>query len=233
MTSVVDTGTGDDDDGLTDPLTRRTRRLTTQSIRRVFKVTYKDNQGTGAFYEVLDTSNCKRSLFITCNYVAPTNSLQDIMEFMKIVFPEDNSLLELKIEHLLCCWTWKCYCIDATVIELSTAGEKYLRDLNVTFLQVSDANVKDLVSILEISDGQSTKGYIKEVKESKVYYHKETAAGSVGAPLIDQNCRAFAIHRTVDPTNDDKLSTEYPDRPLMAIALREIIKAFFNESETL
>ena len=230
MTSVMETGTGDDDNGLIDPLTRR---LTTQSIRRVFKVTYNDIQGTGAFYEVFDTSNSKRWLFITCNHVAPTNSLQDILKFMKIVFPKDNSLLEFKIEHLLCCWTWKCCCIDATVIELSTAGEKYLRDLNVSFLKVSDAKVKDRVSILEISDGQPTWGYIKEVKESKVYYHMETAAVSVGAPVIDQNCRAFAINRTVYATNDGNLPTEYPDRPRMAIALREIIKAYFNESEIL
>ena len=48
---------------------------------------------------------------------------------MQIFYPHigasnDNALLVLKHEHLLRCWTRYCYCIDATVIELSAEGEQ-------------------------------------------------------------------------------------------------------------
>ena len=241
MTSVMDTGNSiDDDDALTDPWPRC---CMTKYFRSVVKVTYKDIEGTGAFYEEFDTRNRKRLLFITSNHVVPTNSFHEIFELMKIVFPingKENSFLAFKKDHFLCCWTWKCYCIDATVIELSASGEKYLRDINVIFFQVSDPKVKNLDFILEISDDQSTfvRGNILKIKESKLLYHIAKAAGSirVGAPLMDQDCRAVAIyHRDhiEDPTNNGKLATEQLNRSRMALLLREIIKASFNQSDTL
>lgn len=221
-----------------------TRWLENKSINGIFKVKYKDIQGMGAFYEILDTHNCKRWLFITSNHVVPSNSLEDILEFMYIVFPniddsKDNTLLNFKRELLLCCWTRQCYCIDATVIELSAKGEKYFRDMNVTFFEISYAKVNDPIAILDLSDGLSNKfayGRIKSVKKSKVCYEIATKGGNSGDPLIDQNCSAVAIHTdTAGPTNEyeDNSHINEPERPRKAIALREIVLSFLNESETL
>ena len=219
-----------------------TKRLMTESINAVFKVVYKGTQGTGAFYEVFDTRNLKRWLFITCNHVVPTNSVKDILDFMQIFYPHigtpnDNSLLELKQEYLLRCWTRHCYCIDATVIELSAEGEKYLRALNVTFLKTSNGELNELVAILQIPEGQTKFAYgkISAVQESLVFYQIATAPGSSGAPLLNQKCEAIAIHIAADPKNadGDKLLTDQPDLPRKANGIHDIIKTFFSEVETL
>ena len=132
---------------------RWNRRLINESIHAVFKVVYRDCQGTGAFYRVVDKNNFTKSLFITCSHVAPTNNIQDVVDCMTLFYPvlgdaKDDSTLKFKKEHLLCCWTRKCNCLDATVIELSVEGEKYFGELKITFLEISDAKENDLVAIL-------------------------------------------------------------------------------------
>ena len=214
----------------------------TESINAVFKIMYKGTQGTGAFYEDVDIHNLKHFLFITCNHVVPSNSIKDILDFMQIFYPHigasnDNALLVLKQEHLLRCWTRYCYCIDATVIELSSEGEKYLRSLKIAFLKTSNGELNKPVAILQIPEGQPMFAYgnISAVQESLLFYQIATAPGSSGAPLLDQNCEAVAIHRAADTANADGVNslTEQPDLPRKASGLRDIIKTFFNEVEAL
>ena len=221
---------------------RWTRRLMNESIHGVFKVEYSDMQGTGAFYTAVDKHNVKTSLFITCSHVAPTNNIQDVVDRMTLIYPElgdakDDSKLKFRKEHLLCCWTRKCYCLDATVIELSTEGENYFRELKITFLEISDAKQNDLVAILQIPEGESKCAYgtVDKVEESKVFYKIATAPGSSGAPVLNRNCMAVAIHRAGDVTNADKTKSlaDQSDLPRMASSLRDVVNAFFIECSTL
>ena len=220
-----------------------TRRLMNESVHGVFKVVYKLFQGTGAFYTTVDKQNFERWLFITCSHVVPTCNIQDVLEFMKLFYPiigepTDNSLLKFKREHLLCCWTRKCDCVDATVIELSSDGAKLFLNLKITFLQIAaDINVNDLVAILQMPEGRSKFAYgsINKVKKSKIIYHIATAPGSSGAPLLDQKCRAVAIHRAGDTTDADmnKSLADQANLRRMASVLSEIVNKFFIECPTL
>ena len=221
---------------------RWNRRLMTESVHAVFKVEYSDNQGTGAFYTAVDKLNVKKSLFITCSHVAPTNNIQDVVDRMTLIYPElgdakDDSELKFRKEHLLCCWTRKCHCLDATVIELTAEGEKYFHELKITFLEISDGKQKDLVAILQIPEGESKFAYgtIENVEESKVFYKIATAPGSSGAPVLNRNCMAVAIHRAGDVKNADKTKslTDQSDLPRMASSLRDVVNAFFIECSTL
>ena len=216
---------------------RWTRRLMTESIHAVFKVVYNKSQGTGAFYTTIDKHNVKTSLFITCNHVAPTNNIQEVLDYMTLFYPKlgdakDDNELNFKKEHLLCCWTRKCYCLDATVIELSAEGEKYFRELNITFLEISDAKHNDLVAILQMPEGKSKFAYgnIDEVEESNVFYKIATAPGSSGAPVLDEKCMAVAIHRAGDVTNADKTKSlaDQSDLQRRASSLRDVVNAFIE-----
>ena len=172
--------------------------------------------------------------------MAPTNSIQDAIDFMNLFYPKlgntkDDTLLKFKKEHLLCCWTRKCHCIDATVIELNDEGKKYFRDeLKITFLKIADANVNDLVAILQMPEGKSKFAYgnIKAVNESQVSYQIATAPGSSGAPVLNQNCMAVAVHRAANSkfAVDNKPLTDQPDVPRKASLLRDVVNAFFNEA---
>ena len=221
---------------------RWNRRLMNESIHAVFKVMYRYSQGTGAFYTAVDKHNFKKSLFITCSHVAPTNNIQDVVDCMTLFYPvlgdaKDNSELKFKKEHLLCCWTRECHCIDATVIELSAEGEKYFGELKITFLEISDAKQNDFVAILQMPEGESkfASGIIDKVEESKVFYKIATAQGSSGAPLLDRNCMAVAIHRAGDVTNADKAKSlaDQSDLPRIASSLRDVVNAFFIDCSTL
>ena len=165
-------------------------RIMTESIHAVFKVVYRNKQGTGAFYQAVDQQNCERSLFITCSHVAPTNSIQDAIDFMNLFYPKlgntkNDTLLKFKTEHLLCCWTRKCHCIDATVIELNDEGTKYFRDeLNITFLKIADANVNELVAILQMSEGKSKFAYGNiNLKSMNLKCHTKSRQRPVAAEL--------------------------------------------------
>ena len=221
---------------------RWNRRLMNESIHAVFKVEYRHCQGTGAFYRAVDKDNCKKSLFITCSHVAPTNNIQDVVDCMTLFYPElgdakDDSELKFKKEYLLCCWTRKCHCLDATIIELSAEGEKYFGELKITFLEISDAKQNGVVAILQMPEGESkfASGIIDKVEESKVFYKIATAPGSSGAPVLDRNCKAVAIHRAGDVTNADKAKSlaDQSDLPRMASLLRDVVNAFFIEYSTL
>ena len=222
---------------------RWNRRLITESIHGVFKVVYRNCQGTGAFYKAVDKHNFKKSLFITCSHVAQTNNIQDVVDYMTLFYPvlgdakKDDSELKFKKEHLLCCWTRKCHCLDATVIELSAEGEKYFNELNITFLEISDAKQNDLVAILQMPEGKSKFAYgtIDKVEASKVFYKIATAQGSSGAPVLDENCMAVAIHRAGDVRNADKDKSlaDQSDLQRMASSLRDVVNAFFIECSTL
>ena len=63
---------------------RWNRRLITESIHAVFKVFYRDCQGTGAFYTAVDKHNFNKRLFITCSHVASTNNIQDVVDCMTL-----------------------------------------------------------------------------------------------------------------------------------------------------
>ena len=221
---------------------RWTRRLMTESIHAVFKVVYIKSQGTGAFYTAIDKHNVKTSLFITCGHVAPTNNIQEVLDYMTLFYPnlgdvKDDNELHFKKEHLLSCWTKESHSLDATVIELSAEGEKYFRELNITFLEISDAKQNDLVAILQMPDGKSKFAYgnIDEVEESKVFYKIATAPGSSGAPILNEKCMAVAIHRAGDVTNADKTKSvvDQWDLPRMASSLRDVVNAFIIECATL
>ena len=111
----------------------------------------------------------------------------------QLIYPElgdakDDSELKFEKEHLICCWTRKCHCLDATVIELSAEGENYFRELNIKFLEIAEAKQNDLVAILQMPEGEGkfASGIIDKVEKSKVFYKIATASGSSGAPLLDQ-----------------------------------------------
>ena len=174
--------------------------------------------------------------------MAPTNNIQDVVDCMTLIYPElgdakDDSELKFKKEHLLCCWTRKCHYLDATVIELSAEGEKYFGELNITFLEISDVKQNDLVAILQMPEGENkfASGIIDKVEASKVFYKIATAQGSSGAPVLDRNCMAVAIHRAGDVTNADKAKSlaDQSDLPRMASSLRDVVNAFFIECSTL
>ena len=174
--------------------------------------------------------------------MAPTNNIQDVVDSMTLFYPvlddvKDDSELKFKKEHLLCCWTRKCHCLDATVIELSSEGEKYFGELNITFLEISDAKQNDLVAILQMPEGESKFAYgiIDKVEQSRVFYKIATAQGSSGAPVLDRDCMAVAIHRAGDITNADKTKplADQSDLLRMASSLRDVVNAFFIECSTL
>ena len=78
-------------------------------------------------------------------------------------------------------------------------------------------------------------GNINKVKKSKIIYHIATAPGSSGAPLLDQNCRALAIHRAGDSTNADlsKSLADQADLRRMASLLSNVVNGYFFECPTL
>ena len=226
---------------------RWNRRLMNESIHAVFKVmfskyctstfSFSHSQGTGAFY-----TYCKKSLFITCSHVVPTNSIQDVVKHVTLIYPEigdakDDSELKFEKEHLLCCWTRKCNCLDATVIELSAEGKKYFRELNIKFLEISEAKQNDLVVIMQMTEGEGKlgSGIIDKVENSKVFYKIATAPGNSGAPVLDQNCMAIAIHCSGDSTNADNFKpiADQSDLQRVASSLPDILNAFFIECSPL
>ena len=214
------------------------QRLFIETSLSIFKVQYKLIQGTGGFYEYEDTStNRKLYLFITCNHVAHTNSIQDIIDFMEITniqHVEDNKPpLTFKKEHLLFCWSRICYCLDATIIELSTEGERHFRALNVTFIKISDPLKDEPIAMLQVPDGKPkfALACITKIENSMVYYQMGTGGGASGAPLLNQSCMAVAIHRKASTIGAvaDVPTTDQPDLTRVATALPDIIKAFIND----
>ena len=187
------------------------RKLVNESIRGVFKVVYSDCQGTGAFYTAVDKHNYKKSVFITCSHVAPTNNIHDVVDYITLFYPvigdakKDDSELKFKKEHLLCCWTRKCHCLDATVIELSAEGEKYFGEMNITFLEISDAKQNDLVAILQMPGGKSkfASGIIDEVKDqkcsTKLRLHREVVELQYSIEIVWQSLY-IALETSLMPT---------------------------------
>ena len=220
-----------------------THKLITESLPAVFQVNYDfpppiGIQGTGSFYEVNDQNNCRHILFITCNHVAHTSSIQDIIEHLTLtpLINKDNNDNSFKFqkEHLLSCWTTISNRLDATVVEISDSGEKYLIEKNIkTFLKISDAKPKEKVAILQcpMGKGKFANGIIDAVEDSIVRYQIPTAPGSSGAPLLNKKCEAIAIHRRADTSKADKNKPliKQPDIPRGATAIRSVIDAFFIE----
>lgn len=214
------------------------KRLMDQSIHGVCKVVYEDRQGTGAFYEVIDKEHCKRSLFITCYHVAKIDSCKQIFNDLKI-YPNigdetDNFPLKFKKKHVLLCWKEPDF-FDATVVELNEKGKKYFLDKNVSFLSVCAAKANSRVAILQCPGGQSMFAYgnLTDIINSEVFYKIATAPGSSGAPVVDINCEAVAIHNSGDQANakTDILLIEQPDLLRKATSLQSIITAYLYEKK--
>ena len=72
------------------------RRLMIESIHAVFKVMYSNTQGTGA----VDIQ--QSTFFITCSHVVPTNSIHDVVDYMKFKVREGSFVLLLNK---------KCHCL--------------------------------------------------------------------------------------------------------------------------
>ena len=216
-------------------------RLMTECLPAVFQVNYDGSQGTGSFYEAYDLNNCRHILFMTCNHVAHTSSIQDIVKYMTFTplinnDQNDNSFRFLK-EHLLSCWTTYSERLDATVVEISDSGEKYLQEKQIkSFLKISDAKPKEKVAILQcpMGKGKFANGIIDDVEDAIVKYQIPTAPGSSGAPVINKKCEAIAIHRRADTKKADpnKPLIKQTDIPRGATAIRPVIDAFFIERIT-
>ena len=134
----------DEESGLIDaefmrnPELRRNLQAVFDSARKsVCKVKPVHNdQVTGAVYEVVDRNDVDCFLFMTCNHVLPTNSLneisQAILEFEDILQSLNIfSLIKKDVKYI---WTSKLY--DVTIVEISSEVTRLFKSAGVIFLKV-------------------------------------------------------------------------------------------------
>lgn len=102
-------------------------------------------QGTGAFYQVERPPDLNLYLFITCNHVLATSSLDEVcaavLDFSDI---QNMRYIILPRENLLHVWTVRH--IDTTVIELDKdLANHYRQNLNARFLKIGIPQNKEKV----------------------------------------------------------------------------------------
>ena len=156
------------------------------------------NQGTGAFYKVVDLNDIDRFIFMTCNHVLPTNSIneisQAILEFEDIQQLRSFSFNKTDVKYN---WTTKIY--DATIIEISIGVANLYKHYGVKFLKVGQHTAGNEVAILQYPKGRFgiAHGIINHINGNDVFYQIGTAPGSSGSPLLNWNCKALAMHKAV------------------------------------
>ena len=172
------------------------------------KPVHKD-QGTG---EVVDRNGIDRFIFMTCNHVLPTNSLneiaQAILEFEDIQQLRSFSFNKTDVKYI---WTTKIY--DATIIEISPHVATLYKHYGVNFLKVGQLTGGNKVAILQYPNGQFgiAHGNIDNINGNDVFYQIGTAPGSSGSPLLNWDCTALAMHKAGERVNKSSIGTAGPD----------------------
>ena len=185
------------------------------------------NQGTGAFYEVVDGNGIDRFIFMTCNHVLPTNSLneisQAIFEFEDIQQLRSFSFNKTDVKYI---WTTKIY--DATIIEISPHVAIVYKNYGVKFLQVGKLTAGNEVAILQYPKGKFgiAHGDIDHIIGNDVFYQIGTAPGSSGSPLLNWDCKALAMHKAGERVNG---AEDRQDLWRKASALTAIVEAYLED----
>ena len=141
-------------------------------------------QGTADLYELAE------GVFTvaTNNHVIPVTDTEFLVN---IVFKFEglgpNTLSENDIKF---CTTDKE--LDATVIELTDAGVKRLREFGAKFIRVTSASGGDKYPEGEFS---IDKRAIHEIKNNEVYYYLGGALGCNGCPILLWDYRAIGIQK--------------------------------------
>lgn len=210
---------------------------TLRNLNQVFKIAKKSvckvkpthsDQGTGAFMNVLDDKNKLRFLFMTCNHVLPTNSLnevsQTILEFEDVHEMKKFSFSDYK-NHVKHIWTSKLY--DATVVEINEELARLLTGYGVRFLKAGQIARTVEVVIPQYPNGKYSisHGIIECISGYEVFYRIATEPGSSGAPVLDWQGNALAMHKSAAEGRIEKVWRN-------ATALNAIINAYLKEQTT-
>lgn len=213
---------------------------TMRKLRAVFEIARKsvcivkpadNNQGTGSFIEVLMYNEKSRFLFITCNHVLPTNSMNEIAQVIlhfEDIEQMNSYTLDKHKNHVRAIWTSKLY--DATVVEISIELANVFKSYGVKFLNVGKIITRVEVAILQYPKGKFgiAHGEIDHTFGHDVFYQIGTAPGSSGSPLLDWNCRVLAMHKAGEiGSNEGK-----PDLWRKASSISAIIYAYLKDQAT-
>ena len=205
---------------------KKMTKVFNEAQKAVCKVKSNVDQGTGAFYDIVDHNDGHRFLFMTCNHVLPTNSFdeasQATLEFEEI---ENMKSIKLDTKHIQYIWTRKLF--DATIIEISEELAKLFQSYGAIFLKVGPVTAKTGFAMLQYPCGKFgiAHGEIDTVSGCDVFYQIGTAPGSSGSPLLDWNCIALAMHRSGEEGSTGKK----PELWRKAMALNATIEAYLKE----
>lgn len=206
-----------------------------KKMKKVFKVARlavckvkpaHEDQGTGAFYEREDLNNKLRFLFMTCNHVLPTNSLEEVSQAI-LEFEEIEKMKYIKFDRKQIKYVWTSKLFDATIIEMNEDLANLYKSYGAKFLKVGKVTPKTGFALLQYPEGQFgiSHGEIDHINGYDVFYQSGTAPGSSGSPLLDWNCVALAMHK-------GGKTGSTADNPVVwrkASALMAIIDAYMNE----
>lgn len=208
---------------------KKTKKIFKQARMAVCKVKpVHGDKGIGAFYEVVDRIRKVRFLFITCNNVLPTNSLDEIAQ--AILEFEDNEKMKLKtLDKKQIKYAWTSKSLGATIVEISAEYANLIKTYATVILKVGQIAPKAEFAMLHYSTKDKfaiLHGEIETVNGHEVSHQITTSPGSCGSPLLDWNCVALAMHGAgkICATSDGH-KTKLPK----AVSLSAIIEAYFND----
>ena len=125
---------------------------------------------------------------MTNNRVIP---ITDADLLVKNVFTfEGRGQIRLSEEEIRFCSTNRE--LDATVIELTDACAKRLKQFGAKFIRVTTASDGDQISEGEFCYDRRT---IQEIEDNEIHYYLGGALGSDGSPILLWDYRAFGMHK--------------------------------------
>ena len=146
-------------------------------------------QGTAALDELADGV-----------FTAATNnhvlSFTDYDLLVRVVFTfEFFGPIRLNKDDIKCCTTSKE--LDATVIELTDACVKRLRQLGANFIRLTIARQGDKIAIPQYLESELCfgTGVIPEVTDNELYYYSVDAPASRGSPILLWNFKGIGMHK--------------------------------------
>lgn len=184
------------------------------------------DQGTGAYYRVVDKNGKYRFLIMTCNHVLPTTSLKEIMqtifEFKEI---QQMSSMRLSKEHIKFVWTAKL--LDATVIKLSPQVASLYSSYGAQFLIVGEAELLAEIVLLQypLKTVSFAHGDIDKIEGTDVFYRMGTAPKSSGSPIVSWDCVALAMHKS----DVEVVTGDQPNTICIATSISSVVKAYLEE----